>query len=62
MNLQITVTPAHAPLRVPLAVVRWVASPWVGLEFIGMSPADQIRLRHLVAYGEPVDEKTVATI
>jgi hypothetical protein len=33
------------PLRVGLAVVRWVQAPRIGLEFIRMSARDQERLR-----------------
>ena len=50
VNLHLTFKPTHAPLRIPLAVIRWVESPWAGLEFIGMSIADQARLRRLVGY------------
>ena len=50
VNLQLYVMPRLTSLRVPLAVVRWIKSPWAGLEFIGMSPADQIQLRRLVGY------------
>ena len=52
VNLQLYVMPQLTPLRVPLAVVRWIKSPWAGLEFIGMSPADQVQLRLLVDYGD----------
>ena len=50
MNLQLNVMPPLPPLQVPLAIVRWVDSPCAGLEFIGMSPADQAQLRLLVDY------------
>jgi len=52
VNLQLNVMPQLTPLRVPLAVVRWIKSPWAGLEFIGMSPADQVQLRLLLDYHE----------
>ena len=50
VNLQFSVMPPLPPLRVPLAVVRWVKSTCAGFEFIGMSPADQAQLRLLMDY------------
>ena len=48
LNLEFRFAGQDTPLRVPLAVVRWVQSPFAGLEFIGMSWPDQARLRQLV--------------
>jgi hypothetical protein len=52
IDLEFRVTPEHVPIRAVLAVVRWVKGPYAGVEFIGMSPANQARLRHLMDYRE----------
>jgi hypothetical protein len=52
LNLLFRILRHELSLRAPLAVVRWVLPPFAGLEFIGMSPADQGRLRQLVDEGE----------
>jgi hypothetical protein len=49
LQLLLQVLGEALPLRVGLAVVRWVQAPKAGLEFIKMSPADQERLRTYVS-------------
>jgi hypothetical protein len=52
LNLMFRILRHELSLRAPLAVVRWVRPPFAGLEFIGMSPADQRLLCQLVGEGE----------
>jgi hypothetical protein len=40
------------PLRIALAVVRWVKGRRAGLEFIRMAKEDQARLRRHIGYVE----------
>lgn len=50
MPLALTFEASQPPLRIRIAVVRWVDAQWAGLEFIDMSKAQQDRLRHILGY------------
>ena len=47
-ELFITLLGQIPPLPIELAVIRWVAGPVSGLEFIRIAEGHQIRLRHYV--------------
>jgi hypothetical protein len=51
MRLKLTFA-SSKPLRIALAVVRWVKGRRAGIEFIRMAKEDQTRLRRHVGYAE----------
>lgn len=52
VDLRLSFPTSSIPLQIRLAAVRWVKNGQVGLEFIRMSEADQMRLRFLAGYIE----------
>ncbi|MCS6296641.1 MAG: PilZ domain-containing protein [Nitrospira sp.] len=52
VDLRLTFPTSPSPMQIKLAAVRWVSDGQVGLEFIRMSDADQIRLRWLAGHVE----------
>ena len=47
--LRVVLPDQAVPMRVDLAVVRWVSGREFGLEFVRMQPEEQARLRHFVS-------------
>lgn len=54
MPLALTFEANQPPLRIRIAVVRWVDAHWAGLEFIDMAKDEETRLRQILGYTEEV--------
>ncbi len=48
------------PIKVELAVVRWIKGRQIGLEFIRVSPAQQQRLRELIKFLDMAPDSKLA--
>jgi hypothetical protein len=53
VELRLFLPDQPAPMKVPLAAVRWVNRARAGIEFIRSSPEDQQRLTRFVRKSEP---------
>jgi hypothetical protein len=48
-GLQVRVADTGSPIQVDRALVQWSLTTYLGLEFVGISPDDEVRLQQVIA-------------